>query len=147
MAWYYNGQEITVGKSFKNTEGNLVGSGWLKFSPELKTDFGITWQDDPDLRFQNVDGTDRNLSDVKAEGIKAARGVAFRLLGDYDWYIVRNVELGTEIPSEVTTYRAAVRSAFETIKNAVNACDTLEAYKQAYSGDFESLNDWPNKPV
>jgi len=146
MAWYYNGQEITAGRAFTDTNGGLVGAGWAKWPAETKTGFGITWQDDPDLRFENADGTDRALADVKADGIASAKGVAFRLLGEYDWYVVRNAEKNTAIPSEITTYRDAVRTALSNIETAINACSTLSAYKTKYSGAFEDLDDWPDKP-
>ena len=146
MAWVYNGSEITIGKSFLNTSGDRVGSGWGKWSTEKKNEVGITWQDDPDLQFQNSDGSDRDLATLKSEGIAVARGTAFRLLGDYDWYIIRNQEHNTAIPSAVTTYRSSVRSSCTKIENAITACTTVNEYKALHTGDPATVDDWPDKP-
>ena len=77
--------------------------------------------------------------EVKTEGLKTQlirtlKSQAARILRDTDWYIVRNADAGTAVPSAITTHRAAVRTkcaAMETlITNASNtpAIETLYLY-------------------
>ncbi len=83
--------------------------------------------------------------DVKTEGLKTKliRDVkvdAEAELNKTDWYIVRNAEKSTAIPSAITTHRDAVRSkqtAMETaITNASNtpALETLYTYTRQDNG-------------
>ena len=77
--------------------------------------------------------------EVKVEGLKTVRirtvkAQAAQILQDTDWYIVRKADADTDVPSAITTFRAAVRTkgaAMETlITNASNtpAIETLYTY-------------------
>ena len=77
--------------------------------------------------------------EVKIEGLKTIRirtvkSQAAGILQDTDWYIVRKADADTDVPSAITTFRAAVRTkgaAMETlITNASNtpAIETLYTY-------------------
>ena len=77
--------------------------------------------------------------DVKVEGLKTklirtVKVQAAGILQDTDWYIVRKADADTDVPSAITTFRAAVRTkgaAMETlITNASNtpAIETLYTY-------------------
>ena len=68
--------------------------------------------------------------EVKIEGLKTikirtVKKQAAGILQDTDWYIVRKADADTDVPSAITTYRAAVRTkgaAMETL--ITNASDT-----------------------
>ena len=93
-----------------------------------------TWsQDDSD---DGLMPSDKSVGDVKVEGLKTIRirtvkAQAAGLLAGTDWYIVRKADADTDVPSAITTFRAAVRTkgaAMETlITNASNtpAIETL----------------------
>ena len=77
--------------------------------------------------------------EVKVEGLKTTlirtvKAQAAGILQDTDWYIVRKADADTDVPSAITTFRAAVRTkgaAMETlITNASNtpAIETLYTY-------------------
>ena len=77
--------------------------------------------------------------DVKTRGLKynlirTLKSQAASILAQTDWYIVRKTDADTDVPSAITTYRAAVRTkaaAMETlITNASNtpAIETLYTY-------------------
>jgi len=83
--------------------------------------------------------SDKSVGDVKVEGLKTTlirtvKAQAAGILQDTDWYIVRNADAGTAVPSAITTHRAAVRTKCaeqETlITNASDtpALETLYAY-------------------
>ena len=96
-----------------------------------------TWsQDDSD---DGLMPSDKSVGDVKTEGLKTIRirtvkAQAAGILQDTDWYIVRKADADTDVPSAITTFRAAVRTkaaAMETlITNASNtpAIETLYTY-------------------
>jgi hypothetical protein len=71
----------------------------------------------------------KDLATLKAERIATVKTEANSRLKGLDWYIIRYLELGAAnpsgaIPSAVTTYRAAVRSASNTACTAItNAAD------------------------
>ena len=83
--------------------------------------------------------SDKSVGDVKVEGLKTIRirtvkAQAASILTQTDWYIVRKADADTNVPSAITTFRAAVRTkaaAMETlITNASNtpAIETLYTY-------------------
>ena len=71
---------------------------------------------------------------LKTQKIKIVKSQAAGILQDTDWYIVRKADADTDVPSAITTFRAAVRTkaaAMETlITNASNtpAIETLYTY-------------------
>jgi len=100
---------------------------------------------------------------VAVEGLKTIRirtvkSQAANILAETDWYIVRKADADTNVPSAITTYRAAVRTkcaAMETlITNASNtpAIETLYTYvNTADEGDpvvmERPLGEWPELEV
>ena len=75
---------------------------------------------------------------------------AHSLLSNTDWYASRKSEAGTAIPSAVATYRAAVRTAADSMKTKIDAVSDVDALAAlyAYSGDplTRPLGEWP-EPV
>ena len=93
--------------------------------------------DDPSLVGTAPDGADTNtvrLEGLKTKKIRTVKSQAAGILQDTDWYIVRKADADTDVPSAITTFRAAVRTkcaAMETlITNASNtpAIETLYTY-------------------
>ena len=109
---------------------------------------------------------DKDVGDVMAIGLKnqeiaGIKGQAGTLLESSDWYVTRKAEAGTAIPSDVATYRAAVRTASATMENKVKAIsDTTnqtnmnafialktDTYKEDGTIDkVADLNNWPTRP-
>jgi len=89
--------------------------------------------------------------EVKVEGLKTklirtVKAQAAGILQDTDWYILRKADADTDVPSAITTFRAAVRTkgaAMETlITNASDtpAIETLYTYvNTADEGDPEVI--------
>ena len=88
---------------------------------------------------------DKEVGDVKAEGLKTTlirtlKQQVAGILNDTDWYITRNAEKSTAIPSAISTHRDAVRTKqaeMETaITNASNtpALETLYTYTEQEDG-------------
>jgi len=95
---------------------------------------------------------------LKTTLIRTVKAQAAGILQDTDWYIVRKADADTDVPSAITTFRAAVRTkgaAMETlITNASNtpAIETLYTYvNTADEGDpvvmERPLGEWPELEV
>ena len=104
-----------------------------------------------DTLWTSQDKTDGKIPEGKDVGDVATRGLKYNLiqtikkqaaeiLQDTDWYIIRKADAGTEVPSAITTHRAAVRTKcaeMETsITNAVDtpALETLYTYTEQEDG-------------
>ena len=73
---------------------------------------------------------DKEVGDVKVEGLKTTlirtlKQQVAGILSDTDWYITRNSEKSTAIPSAISTYRDSVRTKQAEMETAItNASDT-----------------------
>jgi len=130
------------------------------------------WEDDPapfDNRFywgRQADGTliERSLDDVTdddgnvTDGLKTiwkqrTKETAASLLAPTDWQVIKATEVADySVPSAVTTYRAAVRTASNTIEAAIDAASDMTAFMALFdvpvvdgepSGNAP-INDWPD---
>ena len=102
--------------------------------------------------------TAKELDDVTVDGIttdglktqhKATiKSQAYSLLTDTDWYASRKAETDKAIPSDVATYRAAVRTKENDMKTLIgNAADVdALAALYEYTGDpaTRPLGEWPD---
>ena len=158
MAFKINGNPLAVDVAFSHNDINYPAN-WLRLSTaQEKKDLGITEvANDPvyDGRFYNGDGSAKALDDVNAtdeEGnllkdengdqviilglksvLKAQEKItAGTLLARYDWYVVRKTEKGTAIPTAITTYRDAVRTACDTREKEIDACSDTAALVTLY---------------
>jgi len=103
-----------------------------------------------DANATDADGNDLDpvvvIEGLKTKKIRTVKSQAANILAETDWYIVRKADADTDVPSAITTFRAAVRTkaaAMETlITNASNtpAIETLYIYvNTADEGDPEVL--------
>ena len=171
-----DGTPIPIGTAFSIGEINYPAN-WLNLSTaEEKTAAGIKEVADPpvyDSRFYFSDGTakelnDKNTTDPKTgELVKNADGTqnityglktvlknavkdeASSRLANYDWYVIRKSEKGTAIPSDISTYRDAVRAACNTRETEIDNCAdtaalvTLYGYKEDGS---PNMTQFPTDP-
>ena len=172
MAFKLNGNPLAVDVPF--TVGDInYPANWLRLSTaQEKKDLGITEvADDPvyDSRFYWGDGTAKTITDTNEVdengdpvldadgnqlvtlGVKSSlkaqeKATAGSLLAKYDWYVVRKAEKSTAIPTAITTYRDAVRTACNTRETEIDACADTAALVTLYgasydeNGDFEKMN-------
>jgi len=158
MAFKLDGNPLAVDVAFSHKDIQYPAN-WLRLSSaQEKKDLGITEvADDPvyDNRFYNGDGSAKALDDVDAKdqegnlvkdengnqvvilGVKSVlkaqeKAIAGSLLAKYDWYVVRKAEKSTAIPSAITTYRDAVRTACDTREKEIDACSDTAALVNLY---------------
>ena len=173
MAFKLDGKPLAVDVAFTTSVGTQYPANWLRLSTaDEKTALGITEvADDPvsvyDSRFYWGDGTAKSLIDVNEVdengdpildekgnqlvtlGVKSIlkaqeKNIAGSLLAKYDWYVVRKAEKSTAIPTAITTYRDAVRTACNTRETEIDACADTAALVTLYSAVFKDGVSTPN---
>jgi|TARA_Y100000114_G_scaffold89752_1_gene83343 hypothetical protein len=86
---------------------------------------------------------------LKSIWITQTKRTAQEKLNEHDWMIVRNAEKGTAIPSDVTTYRDAVRTKCASIETAINNCSSLADFMKLFDipsdGTNPTIYDFPDE--
>ena len=166
MAFKLNGNPLAVDVAFTHNDIQYPAN-WLRLSTaEEKKDLGITEvADDPvyDSRFYWGDGTAKALADRTETtngveytilGVKSVlkaqeKATAGSLLAKYDWYVVRKAEKSTAIPTAITTYRDAVRTACDTREKEIDACSDTAALVTLYGSKEDgtpNMTQYPEDP-
>ena len=131
MPYILDGRQLTVGRSFKTSDGTSYSQLWVTaLSEDEKTAIGITYQAEPetvDFTFYSAVGVARDLATVKKEFTNHQKSAARDLLAPTDWYVTRKAETDTAIPSDVATYRAAVRTKCAEREAQITAADSIAA--------------------
>ena len=162
MAFKLDGNPLAVDVAFSHNDIQYPAN-WLRLSTaEEKAAIGITEVADAptyDSRFYGGDGTAKPLDDktetidgveYKTLGVKSVlkaqeKDIANSLLAKYDWYVVRKAEKSTAIPSSISTYRDAVRTACDTREKEIDACSDTAALVTLYGSTEQSDKTWkPN---
>ena len=118
--WYNNTNE-----SYAFAD-NKVTRSWGTATPKAHVDSLYTSQDNTDGLIPN----NKSVGDIKVEGLKTVlirslKTTVANELAKTDWYITRNTEKSTAIPSAVSTHRDAVRTKQAEMETAIiNASDT-----------------------
>ena len=155
-------QTIQIGRSWRDDSGVLHPPNWDIWSSGNRTSAGITEiiQDSPpDSRLYtwsyNANGTvsktAKTLSGVKSDLKIEANTQQKSLLGRTDWCIIRKAEKGTAIPSNIQTWRDAVRTKGDAMVSAIDGAantNAVEALFVVYESDGTTvksgiLYDWP----
>ena len=80
--------------------------------------------------------------------IERTKSTANGLLTASDWYVTRKSETDSAIPSDITKYRADVRTATKTIEDKINACTKLADFMKLFDTPVDKdLNPTGNAPI
>ena len=169
--WKYGSKTIREHKSWVDDNGITHPRNWHIWSPSDKASAGlteITPDTPPDSRLYNwsmdsdgkITSTAKALDDVGSgddlvkgvkttlkEGVKSQQG---SLLAQTDWAVVRKSEKTTAIPSNISTWRDAIRTKSTAMESAIDgAADTAAMAALFVVSDSEGnktgiLYDWPN---
>lgn len=77
------------------------------------------------------------LAELKTKQINNFKGQIGSKLAETDWYIIRNADDGSEIPADITTARADLRTQSNTVETEINALTTKKA---VMSYDFPNID-------
>ena len=128
----------------RNEDGDLI--------PKSLTDVNEVDADGNPVK--DIDGNQIVTPGLKTTWVTQTKRTANEKLSMHDWYVVRNAEKSTAIPSSVTTYRDAVRTKCAEIETALNAAADLTAFIALFEDTRDSdnnitavakINDWPDE--
>ena len=90
---------------------------------------------------------------LKSQAKLKADTIAHGLIKGFGWLMQRKVSADKAIPSAITTYIAAVRTAHESIATAIAACNTMTKFIAIHTDEYNDdrslktvrkVNDWPD---
>jgi len=118
--WYINTNE-----SYAFADDTVTRS-WGTATPKAHADTLFTTQDETDdLIPEGKDVGDVSVKGLKTVLIEQLKSQVANELSKTDWYITRNTEKSTAIPSAISTHRDAVRTKQAQMETAItNASDT-----------------------
>lgn len=157
--WTYSGLRVREGRVWKDNTGRMYPPQWWGATTnDQKIAVGMVWVNDPvkyDSRFYTGNGTPKALDGLKSEAINKVKRQAASKLAPTDWHVVKATEVADyTVPSEITTYRAAVRTASNTIESAITGAADHAAFMALYDTPADSegnstgnapINDWPEE--
>jgi len=155
MAFLLNGKPLAIDRSFRDADGNTYPSNFLRIATEeQKAAIGITWEPDPepvDTRFYWDHNLPKRLEDepavdengdpvldsngvqiinrgLKTQWIKQQKEIAASLFAPTDWYIIRKVDTGIDVPAEVKQYRDEVRLTSGLREDQISQAATFDEF-------------------
>jgi len=117
-----------------NFANNKVVKSWGTATAKQLEDSLWTQQDSDDGLMPD----DKEVGDVKVEGLKTqkkkiVKQQASGLLAPTDWYVVKATEVADyDVPSNITTFRADVRTKSNEMETQIDACTTVDELKALY---------------
>jgi hypothetical protein len=101
------------------------------------------------------DGEQVVTKGLKSNAIALVKDQANNKLSETDWMVVKAAEVADySVPSEILTYRAAVRTASNDIETAITDAPGFNAYVALYDTPVDAdgeptgnapINDWPEE--
>ena len=157
MAYKLDGKTLPIGSPFSSNGVNYP-SNWLQLSTDSeKSAIGISEVADApsyDQRFYWGVDNPKDLAKLKTIWTKIQKDGANGYLAPYDWYVTRKAEKDTAIPSDIQTYRDAVRTTCATRETEINNCSDVAALKTLIDGTYDSdgkrtagITNWPDDPA
>ena len=157
---------ITPGKAWTASNGTQHPANWHLWGSEERKKWNITEiveDTPPDSRLYKwvmdsngkITSTAKDLDDsgdvlgVKSTLKNAVKNQQGSLLSQSDWAIIRKADKGTAIPSNIQTWRDAIRAKATEMENAIDGASDTDAVAALFvSTDKDGkqsgiLYDWP----
>ena len=145
--WYINTSQSLA------FAGGVVTASYGTATARAIADTTWTQQDSDD----GLLPSDKSVGDVKTRGLKYTKKKIFDrqaagLLAKYDWYVTRNTEASTAIPSAITNYRTAVRTKCNSMQAQVDGAADVDALAALFTRTetdgviSRPLGEWPTDP-
>ena len=166
----YSGRTIRPGRSWTDDNGVVHPSNWHIWSADDKAAAGVTeiveetppdsrlytWSMDSDGKISKTAKslTDSGSGETLVLGVKSSlkntvQSHQYSLLAETDWAIIRKADKGTAIPSNIQTWRDAIRTKATAMENAIDGAADTAAIAALFVTYDESGNksgilyDWP----
>jgi len=128
----------------RNADGSLIA----------KSLTDVNEVDEDGKAVNDADGNQFVALGLKSVAIALVKTQAAGLLAPHDWQVIKATEVDSySVPSTVTNYRAAVRTASNSIGTAITNASDLAAFMALYDVPVDSdgkptgnapINDWPD---
>ena len=155
MPYMLDGRQLRVGRPFTHPDGRQFPGNWTNYTDSEKTALGITYEADPapfDNKYYSAansplaldDGTNSDGTEVKGvrpSCLKEQKNIANGILAGTDWYVTRKAETDEAIPSNVATYRTAVRTVCGTREAEIAAVSTTQELEALMKASDKIIND------
>jgi len=122
--WYIN-----TNQSFAFAD-DVVTASYGTATPKAHADTLWTAQDETDGKGTEGEVATRGL---KYNLIQTLKSQVAEILSDTDWYITRNAEKSTAIPSAISTHRDAVRTKQASMETAITNASNTPALETLYT--------------
>jgi len=134
--WQYNGEVIKTAKEmvinnvrypkqiFKDAD-LLASLGITSYTPEAVADQRYYW---------NTTDNPKDVAELKKNMVSKVKAQVGARLSQTDWMVIRATDGGTAVPSDVATYRTAIRAEGNTKETEINelvSIDDVIAYENA----------------
>ena len=151
MSYTLDGQVIKPGNPFVDSNGNQYPTNWLQvLSESQRQEIGIVYTPEAtieyyDQRFYWSADNPKDLDTLKSVWVAKQKETASTLLNPTDWYVTRKYETDTQIPADVTTYRAAVRTSCGARESEINGCTTVDELVVLLTTVPSTITYWPGE--
>ena len=158
MPWLYAGNIIRAGKPWTDNSGIKHPYNWMSWTDAQKAKAGLVWKNEAatfDRRLYWVAETPQDLSDLKSVWKAETKDAARKRLSDTDWKVIKASEVTSyTVDSKTLTYRAAVRTASNTIEAAIDGAKDHAAFVALFVTPVDSkgaptgnppISDWPDE--
>jgi hypothetical protein len=120
---------INTNQSFKFANGKVTASYGTAFDKALEDVDAVDEDGNPILQ----DGVQVVIYGLKTNKKSVIKQQASGLLAPTDWHVIKANEVeGYTVPTEVSTFRADVRTKSNEMETAIDACTTVEQLKSLY---------------
>ena len=131
---------INTNEEYTYADGQVTRSWGTATPKRLEDESGVDDQ-----------GNDFTNYGLKTEKKKIVKSQASGLLAPTDWYVVKASEIADySVPSNITTFRADVRSKSNEMETQIDACTNVEQLETLYTRDqngVRPLAEFPEEVV
>jgi len=134
--WQYNGEVIKTAKEMVINDVRYPKQ--IFKDADLLAELGITSYTPEAVAYQryywNTTDNPKDVAELKKNMVSKVKAQVGARLSQTDWMVIRATDGGTAVPSDVATYRTAIRAEGNTKETEINALTTIDdviAYENA----------------
>ena len=108
---------------------------------------GVTYKFQNNEAIGTIGAKAKSIDDLKEKYIEQVNKQCYNILCDTDWHVIKHTELGTEIPADIKTFRASVRTKANALETSIKACSSIDDFKAILDAPDKDttapIHDWP----
>jgi len=127
----------TIGVKEADRNLNDVNEVWTQDEIDNNEAPDGTSANDPKL---DENGNQRITRGLKYNAIQKVKEQQAGYLAETDWYIIRKADAGTAIPSNIQTWRNAIRSDATAIETAITNAADMDAFIALHTDTYKTVD-------